>query len=172
MSRFTPAKGLNQTIAARIGVPAATHIARDLAAAAAAAAPPTKMWVTMGDALVRRWHRQAQGQTVPDNLRFTLNTPEWEQQHQGYGPREMARGPRDPDLSYVNRVHCRCVLSLDADGVSATIHADPARLSRARATATVYCDHPLASASEFGTDGDIPARFMAIGVRTVAAKLR
>jgi hypothetical protein len=152
-------------------VPDITRIGRLVEEGARTVAPAEKQWKTVGDHLVRKWHRAANGQTVPSNLRFTLDTPEWEQQHEGYGPKEMGREPRDPVFSYVQRVHCRCFLGIVPDGVSKTIEAHPARAAGTTTTARVTCDHPLAEPAEFGNDEDHGARFMAAGLKFAAARL-
>jgi hypothetical protein len=167
---FTASPGLDQRVAEMI-VPAMTGIARDVRDANRSLAPAEKVWTSSGDALVRKWHRDVDGQTVPDNLRFNLETPEWEIRNEGYGPREMCREPRDPELSYVNRVHCRCWLKYIPDGVSKTIHAEPARAVGTVCSAPVYCDHRLSVPAEFGNDVDRGARFMAGGIRVAAARL-
>jgi hypothetical protein len=167
---FTASTGLNERVAQMI-VPDVTRIARNVEDAAKTLAPSEKVWTTSGDVLVRKWHRDVAGQTVPSNLRFTLETPEWEIQHEGYGPTEMAAEPRDRVLSYVNSVHCRCWLEYVPDGVSKTIHAEPARAMGTTCRSRVYCDHELAVTAEFGNDIDRGARFMAGGIRVAASRL-
>jgi hypothetical protein len=56
-----------------------------------------KMWVTMGDLKVRRWHQEAQGQTVAVIMAFVVMG-------------EMLMFPGDPNGSAINIVNCRCVV--------------------------------------------------------------
>jgi hypothetical protein len=167
---FDVAAGLDEKVAQMI-VPDITRIARQVEDGAKSLAPVEKVWTATLNADCRKWHRDTHGQTVPYNLRFTLDTPEWEIQHEGYGPTEMAREPKDPVLSYVNRVHCKCWLSYVPDGVSKTIHAEPAHAAGTVTSAAVYCDHKLAVPAEFGNDTDRGARFMAGGIRVAAVRL-
>jgi hypothetical protein len=152
--------------------PQITRLARLVEEAAQVAAPPEKVWTTQGDNLVRRWHRTANRQAVPDNLRFTLDSPLWSQENEGTGPTEMGRYPGDEALSYLNTVYCRCFLTYVPDGVSRTIAAEPAKASGTTVRALVRCTHRLAVNAEFGNDEDQGVRFMAAGVRHAALRIR
>lgn len=169
MARFKAAKGLNVTVAKLI-VPDITEIAETAANGARVVAPAEKVWTSVGDALVRPTHRKANGQAVPANLRYTLDVPEYDQEH-GQPPREMARHPRDRSLSDGNYYECRCFEKSVPDGVSKTIRAHRAVATGPRTAARVTCDHELAEPAEFGNSEDQGARFMAAGIRHAAQRL-
>jgi len=67
-------------------------------------AQPTKEWVTQGDSKVRRSHSNADGQTVPLNMPFTV---------QG----ESLQHPGDPAGSASNIINCRCSSVVDTDAI-------------------------------------------------------
>jgi hypothetical protein len=54
-----------------------------------------KQWLTMGDLKVRRWHQEANGQTVAVTMAFMVMG-------------EMLQYPGDPNGSAKNIVYCRC----------------------------------------------------------------
>ena len=79
------------------------------------------------DERVRPTHHAADGQTIPDNLRFWIEKPS--------GGHESAQAPRDPDLSIENRASCRC-LSVHLPGLIAErVQAGDVVLRRAAAHA-------------------------------------
>lgn len=165
MAKFRERKGLDQAVA-RMIVPEITRITRAAGDGAKQAAPPEKVWLTKEDPLVRPEHAEAHRQAVPKNLRFTLTSPDYDQQHYRAGPKQMGRKPKDkenftPGLT----ANCRCFLGENPDGVSKTIKAHAARAAGTKVTGRVTCDHELASPAEFGNSQDQGVRFMGKGLR-------
>ncbi|MER5737359.1 hypothetical protein ABT117_16995 [Streptomyces sp. NPDC002262] len=72
-AKFTPARGLEEQLA-RMLAPDVRRIAQQVEVEAKRLAPPVKKWVTTGDDKVRPTHVEANGQAVPDNLRFKLTS--------------------------------------------------------------------------------------------------
>jgi hypothetical protein len=143
-----------------------------VAVAAKTFAPPEKTWKSLGDPLVRPEHRRADGQAIPGNLRFVVDSPLYDQQHYGVGPQQLLREPRDPNGSPGVVINCRCRTEIDPDGIARTIEVGPAVVSGSRVTVRVTCSHDRAREAEFGNDVDDGARFMGRGVSAVAAGLR
>lgn len=147
MARFHPGPQLDQRVAQEFAVPAARRLVEQLAERLRANAPAAAAWITAQDERVRPTHRDADGQTVPDNLRYIL------EKHSG--GHELARGPRDPDLSLPNRANCRCLTvhlpGLIAENVS-TSEVSIVGTS-ARATATVRFNRIVESEHPDGEDG-------------------
>ena len=171
MTRYRPRPGLEEAIA-RLIAPRVQRITDDLADAARRNAPPTKTWVSKGDAVVRPEHREAHGQEQPDNLRFVLQSPEYDQHHYGAGPHQQLREPRDREGTPGLTENCRCQAVKDPDGIARNIHAHPVRVSGSRVEGTVTCHGHRVVESEFGTDKDEAARFMGRAVSEVARRLR
>lgn len=165
MARFRERKDLDQVVA-RMIVPDVTRITRAAGDGAKEAAPPEKVWLTKMDEKVRPEHVKAHRQAVPKNLRFTLDTPEYDQRNYATGPIQMGRKPRDKKgFTPGNTAECRCFLGEIPDGVSKTIKAHAARAAGTRVTGRVTCDHKLASPAEYGNSQDQGARFMGKGLR-------
>lgn len=168
--KFSPVQGLDALVA-RMVAPDIERIAEQVAASAAGHAPPVKTWRTQGDSLVRPWHKSANRQAVPGNLRFKLeHSP---RTYRNYHPpgHELLREPRDPDAYYLQTRDCRCFLTWNA-ALAESIKAGRATVAGTKVTAPVSTGFERAAESEFGTDQDTPARFMGQGLRDVAAKLR
>jgi len=152
--------------------PALTRLAQIAADGARQAAPPDKTWITQGDDRVRPEHEEAHGQTVPDNLRFTLTSPPYDVQHNGAGPQQMARAPRDPNLTIGLRIECRCQTAT-VQGIAGDITAHPGQATGTRAAAAITVEHHLCVTAEFGGTGeDQGARYMAAGLREAGRRLR
>lgn len=140
LARFRPGPGLDARIAQQHAVPAAQRIAAQLGERMRANAPDAAAWITAQDERVRPTHRAADGQTIPDNLRFVLEKPS--------GGHELAQAPRDPDLSLENRIYCRC-LSVHLPGVIAErVDVGSVVLRRAQARVTVSVEFPRIVESE------------------------
>lgn len=99
MTRFRPGPRLDERVAAKYAVPEARRLADQLADRVRANAPNAGIWITAHDERVRPTHVEADGQTIPDNLRYILT-------HPSHGGEELAQAPRDPDLSIGNRINC------------------------------------------------------------------
>lgn len=177
MARFTPAPDLLAKVA-RIVTPAVVGIAGDVEARAKAHAPPTKTWVHMNDALVRKQHRKAGGQEVPDNLRFILDSFQWDMEHRGVGPDSYLRFPRDESSRcFVQLVHCRCSIKVDADGIAKLISAGEPVFTGDAVVVNVVAEGDWVVEAEFGTiyPGDLVApgvSYIGRAAREVAAEHR
>lgn len=120
---------------------------------------------SMRDERVRPAHVHADGQTIPDNLRFVLRRDDT-------GKIELGRRPRDPALHISLRINCRCV-SVPVPGVvGASIQALTPVIEGPRVTAEVETRFPRAAESEQGTSEDHAARFLGRAVDHVAALSR
>jgi hypothetical protein len=150
-------------------------------------APDGKIWVTAHDERVRISHARADGQLIPDNLRYRLPAvyyvrkgrgPDGKAANPGGGWKaiegrfDLARRPRDEALPVHQSVNCRCASVAVAGAIARSIHRTPVALAATRASAEVYTRFPRAAESEFGTSGDVGAHFMAGALREVAARLR
>lgn len=173
MPKFTMAAGAETKLARLIVAPALTELAKAAANGARVAAPPNKVWITVFDDQVRRTHREAHNQAVPENLRFSLHTPEHGQDTAG-SQWELGFAPRDEvGFSAGNIINCRCQAFLGGPEGSLASHisAGQGRAARLQVRATVDCDHPLCVNAEFGNGTDQGARFMAAGLRAARARL-
>lgn len=171
MARYRPPKDLEAQIAARLTAPAVSQLARIAADGARRAAPATKHWVNMGDQRVRPEHRYVA--PVPENLRFTLKTSEWEVRHDGIPPHQLAERPRDPSLSRGQlEPPCRCELSTQPSEIARAITAHPAGRAGHRVSARVTCEAELCVTAEFGTDEDDGARYLHQGLQLAREALR
>lgn len=170
-TRFVPAKGLAQRVAVLVADDV-HKLAERVEAAAKTFAPPEKTWKSLGDPLVRPEHRKADGQAIPGNLRFVVDSPLYDQAHYGVGPQQLLRAPRDPNGSPGATINCRCRTVVDPDGIARRIEAGPAVVSGTRVRVRVTCSHDRAREAEFGNDVDDGVRFMGRGVTAVAASLR
>lgn len=173
MPTFTMARGADTKLAHLIVAPALTELARAAADGAKTAAPPNKVWITVADEQVRRTHREAHGQAVPENLRFSLHSPEHGQDTEG-SQWELGFEPRDEvGFTAGNVINCRCTAFLGGyeGSLASHISAKQARAARLQVRATVDCDHPLCVNAEFGNSVDAGARYMAAGLRAARARL-
>lgn len=128
-------------MAQRWAVPEAHRLADLLADRVRANAPNAGVWITAQDERVRPTHRDADGQVVPDNLRYILDHPS----HSGS---ELARAPRDPDLSEGNRINCRCLAGSLPGVIAERVAAGDVVLTGATARATVSVEFPRIVESE------------------------
>jgi uncharacterized protein with gpF-like domain len=152
VTSFTPAKGLDALIAAKILRPQVNAVAARLLDAAQRAAPPAKVWVTLEDDRVRHTHREADGQEVPDNIPFILARPADAKQH-GHEGHEMAMMPRDESLSPANRYNCRCVAVMLPEAIAKTMRLEHATVIGTRSTAEVSTDFQRVAESEHAEYG-------------------
>lgn len=172
MATFTPRVGLDEAVA-RMVAPKIGEIAQRVAAQAKKRgyAPRTKTWNTQGDALVRPWHRSADGQEVPENLKFKIeHSPRRGVAHPpGF---EFLDKPRDPRSHRLQKADCRCYATFNPTGMSALIQALPPVVQGSRVIAKVVCLHERAADAEFG-DGMSPGkRFMGRAVQVTAKRMR
>ncbi|MFK0290739.1 hypothetical protein ACIQU6_09705 [Streptomyces sp. NPDC090442] len=175
MATFTLNPAL-ETLLARMVTPDIQRIARQVEAEAKRLAPPTKRWVTVADDNVRPTHMQVQGQLVPDNLRFTINSMDWDRKHRGIGPNTYMRQPRDESSRAVaNLKNCRCTTAIDPHGIARNINTSQPNLTGKQVTVTVTAHGPMVVEAEVGTvyPGNLAAEgahFMARAAAVVAAR--
>ncbi|MGW3626260.1 hypothetical protein [Streptomyces sp. NPDC000880] len=175
MAKFTPAPGLEEALAKMVA-PHVQRIAHQVVLEARRLAPPTKQWVTMGDHRVRPTHVSAQGQTVPGNLRFSINSMDWDRQHRGLGEKTYMAAPRDhTSRAVANLKNCRCTAHKDPQGIARHINAGQPVIAGKRVTVTVTAEAPMVVEAEVGTvyPGNLVAdgaHFMSRGAAIVAAR--
>lgn len=157
-------------VIARHVAPRVQQLADEVAAAAAANAPSAKMWVTEADERVRHSHATADGQTIPENLRYVLDPPQ--DDNAATNTKDLAREPRDPALPQAQRLNCRCGSFEMLGAVGATIRAEPAVVEGARVLGRVVCPFHRAAESEFPGDGDGGGHWMRDAAQDVAARHR
>jgi hypothetical protein len=151
MAKFTAAPGLEAKVAQMIA-PHVARIAHQVEVEAKRLAPPTKRWVTMGDDRVRPTHVKAQGQEVPGNLRFSINSMEWDRKHRGVGAKTYMREPRDESSRAVANIkNCRCTTSVDPQGIARNITTGQPIVTGKRVTVIVSVAAPMVVEAEFGT---------------------
>lgn len=173
-ARVTVGKGMDAYVAQHFAAPAVREITEAGARESKQLAPPTKEWRNQGDGLVRRTHVLAGGQIVPSNLRFDLETHEWDLQHRGLGPRTYLDAPKDTSDGrvVVNIRNCRCYLRWDAQGVARHVHEYDVEVDGATVTGGWYAEGALVAQAE---DGDqYPGNLLAPGtyfMRKSAAKV-
>jgi Phage Mu protein F like protein len=172
MARFEPAPGLNERVA-RLVAPRVQKAADEVSEQWKANLPPEHEWVTMADALVRKTHRSAHGQKVPGNLRFVLDSPEYDRRHYGCGAQQQLRAPRDREGGTPgNTYNCRCQMKVSPEAIKQHVEVGRAVVSGAKARASVELRYPRIVESEYGTDKDEPTRAMGRALRDVAARYR
>lgn len=146
MTGFTPAKGLDDVIAAKVLQPRVNAVAHRLLETAQRTAPPSKVWVTLEDERVRHSHRAVDGQEIPDNIPFILPRPD----HMGH---ETGMMPRSPEFTVANRINCRCVAVTLPEAIARSMRLDPATVVAARVTAQVWTGYERAAESEHAAHG-------------------
>ncbi|TXS56545.1 hypothetical protein [Streptomyces sp. t39] len=175
MAKFTPARGLEEQLA-RMLAPAVHRIARQVEIEAKRLAPPTKRWVTVGDNRVRPTHVAANGQEIPDNLRFKITSMRWNVEHRGVGPHTYMLKPLDQSSRAVaNLKNCRCSAHKDPDGIARHINTGQPIVAGKKVMVTVSVKAPLVVEAEVGTvyPGNLRAEgtwFMSRAAATVAAR--
>ncbi|MCD9904630.1 hypothetical protein LUR56_40160 [Streptomyces sp. MT29] len=174
-AKFTPSPGLEEALAQMLA-PDVHRIARQVEIEAKRLAPPTKRWVTVGDDHVRPTHVSAQGQEVPDNLRFAINTMDWDRKHRGLGDKTYMRAPKDQSSRAVANIkNCRCTTHRNPDGIAKNINTGPPVVAGKTVTVTVVARGHLVVEAEVGTvyPGNLVAdgaHFMSLGATIVAAR--
>ncbi|MFD3514909.1 hypothetical protein [Streptomyces sp. NPDC058657] len=175
MPKFTPNPALESLLAQMIA-PHVQRIAHQVEVEARRLAPPTKRWVTVADDQVRPTHVQAHGQVVPGNLRFTLNSMDWDRKHRGVGANTYMLQPRDQSSRAVaNLRNCRCTTAVDPDGIARNISTGQPVITGKKITVTVTARAPMVVEAEVGTvyPGQLAANgthFMARATAAVAAR--
>jgi hypothetical protein len=164
VATFRPGNNLNARVAEHWGRPAVERITRALAERVMANAPAGEVWITARDERVRPTHRDADAQLIPANLRFILEKP------CGVG-HELARAPRDPELSEGNRINCRCVSTDIAGAIAQGVSTDGPRLEGARVRGTVTVKFPRVVESENPGAADGGGGWVARSIREAADQL-
>lgn len=173
-AKFKVTPGLDE-IVARMIRPELGRIANEAGRVAKRLAPPTKTWVTMRDARVRQPHVHADGDELPDNLRFKLTAFAWDLEHpgalpiggetgggaddgSGWGEAQTVPGrysylryPRDRSQGHlVQIINCRCVLEMDPEGVAKMIRVTEPIVNGTKVTATVIAEGDYVVEAEYG----------------------
>ncbi|MFJ5121962.1 hypothetical protein [Kitasatospora sp. NPDC088548] len=175
MAKFIPVPGLEALVASLVA-PEVRRVGEKVVAEARRLAPPTKRWVTVADNRVRHTHVQAEGQTVPNNLRFAVPSMDWDRRHRGVGAFTYMKAPRDQSSRAVaNLKNCRCQVATDPKGVARGINARLPVIAGNTVKVTVVCEGDLVVQAELGDvyPGGLVAaglHFMARAARTVAAQ--
>lgn len=162
MARFRPGPRLDERVAARYAVPEARRLANQLADRVRSNTPPARVWITAADERVRPTHVEADGQTIPDNLRYILD-------HPSHGGQEMARVPGDPDLSEGNRINCRCVAVGLPGLIAEHVATSDVVVQGSAARATVSVEFPRIVESEHPDAGDGGGGWLRLSVEEAAA---
>ncbi|MER6109381.1 hypothetical protein [Streptomyces hirsutus] len=174
-AKFTPARGLEEQLA-RMLAPAVRQIAVRVEVEAKRLAPPTKQWVTVGDDRVRPTHVKAQGQVVPGNLRFKINSMDWDKRHRGVGEYTYMLQPKDrTSRAIANIRNCRCTTHKDPDGIARHIRTGQPVVAGKKVTVTVSVSADQVVEAEVGTvyPGNLRAEgtfFMSRAAAAVAAR--
>lgn len=162
MAKFHVAPGLEERLAVMIA-PHVEAVGRRVERQAKILAPPTKKWVTVADNDMRPTHVAANGQERPDNLRFEINSMEWDIKHRGVGPLTYMKFPRDESSRAVaNLKNCECRADKIPDGISRNIRTTPAVVTGSKVTVTVVAEGEWVVAAEVGTV--YPGNLVAPGV--------
>jgi hypothetical protein len=169
VTRFVPARGLDENVARGVLLPAVERVKRALRDEMRDRAPDGKVWMTARDERVRQTHVHADSQEIPANLRYVLEVPG--RGGQPTGEVELARRPRDPDLSIANAINCRCESVSVPDAVARQIHDHPAVLAGTRVRATVTCDYHRVVESEYPEQPDGGGRWAGSAVADVARRI-
>ena len=172
MARVTLRPDLNQVIA-RMIAPQINEAAHETAQVAKELAPPTKRWFNQGDDGVRTQHVHAEGQEVPDNIRFKLPAYEWDVKHPGVtdsvvrvgdgsgwtgpqaktvpGVHSYLLEPRDhTGGAYIAIVNCRCGVVKDPQGIAQYVTVKDAVPTGTNVKALVVADGPGVTEAEHG----------------------
>lgn len=154
VTRFQPAPGLDEAVAARLALPFVERLSQELLTVSRVYVPDAKAWITVRDERVRHTHIETDGQTIPANLRYKVLSTK------GGDTYDLGRQPRDTALPLPNRINCRCA-SVPLPGLlAATIHQVPTMLQGTRVVGGIESHFPRIAESEVGTSGDSAARFM------------
>jgi hypothetical protein len=162
VTRFEPAPGLDETVAARFALPFVERLSEELLTISRVYVPDAKVWVTVRDERVRHTHVETDGQVIPENLRYKVPSTK------GVGV-DLGRQPRDVALPLPNRINCRCA-SVPLPGLLVpTIVRMPTILSGTRVNGGIESRFPRIGESHEGTSGDPGVPFMRRAIQEVAA---
>lgn len=172
MTHFEARPGLDEAVALRVALPAVRRVAAQVRDGAQRNAPDGAVWVTAHDERVRPSHVHADGQVIPDNLRYLIpkvNTGnDLNDIRAGY---DQAKAPRDPNLPIGNRINCRCV-SVPLRGVIArAIQLEDAHAYGTHVSARVSVRFPRVVESEHPSEPDRGGGWFLSAVRETAATM-
>ncbi len=149
MARVFIARDL-EARAGSLVVDTVNQIARDTEALAKEYAPPTKIWRTQKDGMVRPEHRPLEGQETVEGFRFRAKSFDWDKENRGLGSYTYLLQPRDrTSRSLIHVKNCRCYLE-DGDGVAEGIDRTQAVIQRTEVAATVVSASEWATLAEYG----------------------
>jgi hypothetical protein len=95
MATFVAASDLNEKVAAMVA-PEVGKVAKRVARLAKQYAPANKRWISMDDGRVRETHIAAHGQEVPENLRYDIQSRQWDIHNLGALGIDWLNEPNDP----------------------------------------------------------------------------
>lgn len=170
MTHFVPTADLDQRVAEALLAPRIEHLGSRVEDEAKRGAPDAKTWLSARDERVRPSHVYADGQEVPDNLRYKI--PKALDDNVATNGFDLARVPRDPALPIANRVNCRCESVPIPQAVARDISRTPTAVMGTVVRTTVTCTYPRAAEAEYGTDEDTGAHFMSGALHAVATEAR
>lgn len=172
MAEFKAARGLNE-LAAKLVVDQISRIAKEVADAAKVNAPASKTWKSQQDALVRKTHVKANGQEVPENVRFQVETPQYDREHYDAHAYQLMRYPHDEENATIgNLANCRCYALMDPEAVANAVKAAQAIQSGTKVSANITVKFNRIEESEYGANGEPGIRFMGRALQEIAAKHR
>ena len=158
--------GLEREVAARLVAPVVDRFADAVRDKAREHAPDARVWRAQGDDRVRPTHREADGQTIPANLRFLVRTPDYDRVHHDPHEWQLLRAPRDREGgSPGNVIECRCSTETLPGLIARHVERGPVAVTGTRVRARVSVRFPRIVESEYGTDKDRAARFMGRAAR-------
>lgn len=164
-THFVAGPQLNARVSERFARPAVMRIQDALADAIRRNAPDAALWMSARDERVRPTHVEADGQTVPDNLRYVLT-------HPSTGGHELARAPRDPDLSVGNRINCRCISAALVGAIAERVAKGDVQVVGPRVRATVSVSYPRVVESEHPGPDDGGGGWVRQAIVETAARIR
>lgn len=175
-------RDLDQVVA-RMAARAVDRLAAAVAREAQLRAPAGRIWLTAADERVRPSHADADGQTIPANLRFKLRKqiyiPGAGRGRRGSGRTvlaesefDLAREPRDEDLPPDQRKQCRCADVTVPGMIARKVRRSAAVVTGSRVRAEVSVRFPRIVECHHGTSGDAPDRFLSEALEAVAARSR
>lgn len=197
MARVELSPDLDATVARDLVRPWMQRAIVDLQIEVQKLCPPARVWESRKDDKVRTTHREADGQTIPDNLRFILNKPSAGPTVHGQASRaahhaeghgggrtgniarkpeeigtEQGAYPRDEQLSPGNRYNCRCEAVTIGGLIAATVITDPVEVAGTVVRGTAGSRFPRIAESEFGSGEDQGTHAFASALEEFAAKLQ
>lgn len=159
--RFTVERDVVQKVLPMVVQPT-VRIAEQVAQQAKENAPPLKNWVSERDAKVRPQHVLADlDGPVPENLRFKLESTQWDREHRAVGDFSyIVEPPHEGDSrALALMISCRCHATRDPDGIRDLISTERPIIGQDSVTVIVSCEGDHVIDSELGTvyPGDLVA---------------